>query len=141
MSKASKIATRILSIIAAVILLQTLYFKFSAHPESVYLFTQLGMEPWGRIGVGVFELITGILLLYPRTTNYGSLLGLGVIAGAIYFHLFVLGIVVQNDGGALFALALAVFVSCLAIVLINRKSILADLSKLLGKGQAATEAP
>lgn len=136
MSKASKIATRILSIIAAVILLQTLYFKFSAHPDSVFLFTELGMEPWGRIGVGVFELITGILLLYPKTSKYGAVLGAGVIAGAIYFHLFILGIVVNNDGGALFGMALAVFISSLSIIVIHRKSLLEDLGKILGRKNA-----
>ena len=62
----------ILRIIAAVILLQTLYFKFTGQPESVTLFTTLGMEPWGRIGTGIFELIGSILILIPRTTLPGA---------------------------------------------------------------------
>ena len=103
-------------IVAAVILLQTLYFKFTAAPESVYIFSLLGLEPWGRIGSGVAELIASVLLLVPRTTAVGALLALGIISGAIVSHLTVLGIVVMDDGGELFALAVAVFV-CSAVVL------------------------
>lgn len=119
----NKIISWILRIIPAIILLQTLYFKFSAAPESVYIFSTLGMEPAGRIGIGVAELITAILLLIPRTTGIGAVLGLGVISGAIFFHLTKLGIVVQDDGGLLFILALVVFLFCLILVWINRKDI------------------
>ena len=103
----------IVRIAAAVILLQTLYFKFSAHPQSVELFTKLGVEPWGRIGTGVMELITGILLLLPATAFIGSFLGLGIMYGAILSHLFVLGIESFGDGGTLFTLAIITFVCCL----------------------------
>ena len=102
----------ILRILSAVILLQTLFFKFSAAEESVYIFTKLGMEPWGRVGSGVIELIASILLLIPRTTAIGAVLGLSVISGAIFFHLTRLGIVVKDDHGQLFAYALLVFFSC-----------------------------
>ena len=112
----------ILKILAAVILLQTLYFKFTAKPESVELFTILGMEPWGRIGTGVAELIASILILIPRTTLLGALMGLGLMAGAIFFHLTKLGV---NFGGDvfLFMYALIVFVCCLALIIIYRKNI------------------
>jgi putative oxidoreductase len=119
---------KIAAIIAAIILLQTLYFKFTAQPESVYIFTQLGLEPYGRIGSGIFELITGILLLLPKTRIYGSVLGLGVISGALLSHLFVLGFEVQNDDGALFYLALTVFSCCLFILISERKTAI-ELSK------------
>src|ERR1700735_3354134 len=82
----------IFRLLAALIMLQTLWFKFSADPQSVHLFTILGMEPWGRIGIGVLELIASGLILYPRTTGYGAVLGLGLMAGAIFFHLTKLGI-------------------------------------------------
>ena len=82
----------IVRLAAAIILLQTLYFKFTAHPQSVELFTKLGVEPWGRIGTGVMELITGILLLLPATAFIGCFLGLGIMSGAILSHLLVLGI-------------------------------------------------
>jgi hypothetical protein len=113
----------VLALIAAIILLQTLYFKFTAHPDSVFIFSELGMEPYGRIGIGVIELITAILLLLPRTRAYGAVLGVGVISGALFFHLTQLGINVNGDGGKLFGLALATFVSCAALVLIERKKL------------------
>ena len=116
------IFTWVLRLLAAVILLQTLYFKFTAKPESVELFTILGMEPWGRIGTGVAELIASILILIPRTTLLGALMGLGLMAGAIFFHLTKLGV---NFGGdaVLFIYAVIVFVCCLGLIIIYRKNI------------------
>lgn len=108
------------SILAAIILLQTLYFKFTGAPESVYIFEQLEAEPYGRIGLGVVELITAGLLIVKRTSFLGGLLGLGIISGAILSHLFVLGIEVQNDGGTLFILALTVFILCLITVILQK---------------------
>jgi hypothetical protein len=112
-----------LQLIVAGILLQTLFFKFTAAAESVYIFSTLGAEPWGRIGSGVVELIAALLLLYPATITLGALLSLGVISGAIVSHLTVLGIEVQGDGGLLFVLALAVFVSSAAILVLRRGDI------------------
>ena len=106
----------IIKIIAVVILLQTLYFKFSAAPESVYIFTKLGVEPFGRIGSGVIELLASVLILIPRTTIIGALLGFGTMFGAIISHLFILGIVVQNDGGQLFMLAVITLVCCALLI-------------------------
>jgi uncharacterized membrane protein YphA (DoxX/SURF4 family) len=111
----------ILQIIAAVILLQTLFFKFTAAPESVYIFKTLGLEPWGRIGTGIVELIASVLLLTPRTVTIGAIIALGVMSGAIFSHLTKLGIVVMNDGGLLFGLALTVF-GCCAMVLFMRRT-------------------
>jgi len=119
----SVISIWVLRLLAAVILLQTLYFKFSAAPESIYIFSKLGMEPWGRIGTGILELIAGILLLIPGTTVFGALLAIGLMTGAIFFHLTKLGISVQNDGGQLFIYALFVFVSCIALVIIHRNDL------------------
>jgi len=119
----SAIGIWVLPLLAAVILLQTLYFKFSAAPESIYIFSKLGMEPWGRIGTGILELIAGILLLIPGTTVFGALLAIGLMTGAIFFHLTKLGISVQNDGGQLFIYALFVFVSCIALVIIHRNDL------------------
>jgi hypothetical protein len=112
-----------LQLIVAGILLQTLFFKFTGAAESVYIFSTLGAEPWGRIGSGVVELIAALLLLYPATITIGALLALGVITGAIVSHLTVLGIEVQGDGGLLFFLALAVFVSSAAILFLRRGEI------------------
>ena len=112
-----------LQLIVAGILLQTLFFKFTGAAESVYIFSTLGAEPWGRIGSGVIELIAALLLLYPATITLGAILALGVIAGAIVSHLTVLGIEIQGDGGLLFFLALAVFVSSAAILFLRRGEI------------------
>lgn len=110
-------------IVAAAILAQTLYFKFTGAPESVYIFSTLGMEPWGRIGTGVLELVTAILLLIPATAALGALLALGLMAGAIFFHLVKLGISVQGDGGLLFGLALIVFACAATVALLRRTQI------------------
>ncbi len=123
MSSTSKYLSMAVRIIAAIILLQTLYFKFTGAEESIYIFTKVGMEPWGRIGSGIAELIASILLLIPRSIWLGALMSLGVISGAIFFHLTILGIEVQGDGGYLFILALVVFI-CSAIALwIHRREI------------------
>ncbi len=124
------IGTWALRIIAALILLQTLFFKFSAAEESVYIFSTLGMEPWGRIGSGILELIASILILYPRTTFIGAALGAGLMSGAIFFHLTKLGLVVKNDGGQLFIYALLVFISCVLLLIIYRKQVV-DTIKLI----------
>ena len=113
----------ILKLVVAVILLQTLYFKFTAAPESVYIFETVGMEPWGRISSGMIELLAVILLLIPRTTWLGALLALGSMAGAIFFHLTKLGIEVMDDGGLLFYLGCIVFISCLIILWYERRKI------------------
>ncbi|MAU17193.1 MAG: DoxX family protein [Muricauda sp.] len=112
-----------LRIVPAVILLQTLYFKFSAAPESVHIFETLGMEPWGRIGLGIVELIVAILILVPKTTWFGAIMGLGIMGGAIFFHLAKLGVVVQNDGGTLFILALTTFICCVVLIWLDRHKI------------------
>ncbi|MSU60020.1 MAG: DoxX family protein [Pedosphaera sp.] len=109
--------------IAAAILLQTLYFKFTGAPESVYIFTKVGMEPWGRYASGVAELFAAALLIFPRTSWAGALLAAGVMAGAIGSHLTKLGVVVQNDGGLLFALAVIVLTCALATIYIHRRQI------------------
>ena len=121
----STIGIWILRLLAAIILLQTLYFKFSAAPESIYIFSKIGMEPWGRIGSGIFELIAGILILIPATTVFGTLLAVALMSGAIFFHLTRLGISVQNDGGQLFIYALVVFVSSGVLAIIYRSDLLA----------------
>jgi uncharacterized membrane protein YphA (DoxX/SURF4 family) len=108
---------------AAIILLQTLYFKFTGAEESVYIFSTLGMEPYGRIGSGIVELIAAILILIPRTTLLGALMGAGVMLGAIFLHLFVLGIEVKNDGGELFILAIITFLCCIALIYWNKSKI------------------
>jgi putative oxidoreductase len=118
-------------LVAAAILFQTLFFKFTAAPESVHIFTTLGIERWGRIASGVAELVACVLLIVPRTGALGALLALGVMSGAILSHLTRLGIVVLDDGGLLFALALVVF-ACSATVLGLERASLPVVGALLG---------
>lgn len=111
----------ILRLTTAVILLQTLYFKFTGAEESVYIFWALGIEPYDRIGSGIAELFAAILILIPRTTLLGALMGVRVMLGAIFLHLFVLGIEVKNDGGELFVLAIITFLCCIALIYWNKR--------------------
>jgi len=137
-----KIASWIFRIIAAVILLQTLYFKFTAHPQSVKLFTAIGeyigwsgANPYMRIGTGVFELIAGILLLMPSSAFLGAFLGLGVISGALATHLLIPTVGIYFDGDAgLFTLAVVVFVSCLIVLFLEKEKGMELYHKFFKKG-------
>jgi len=119
-----KLVNWIIKLVPVTIMLQTLYFKFSAAPESVYIFSKIGMEPYGRIGIGILELIASILIMIPKTTFYGALLGLGLMLGAIEFHITDLGINVQNDGGKLFYLAVTTAAFCGVLLVIKRRQFL-----------------
>ena len=125
LTKRQNILSWFLQIVVAVILLQTLFFKFTGAEESVYIFTKLGAEPWGRIGSGIVELLASILLLTPRTIWLGALLSLGTISGAIMSHLTKLGIKLTpvGDNGELFALAIVVFVCSAAVLWIRRRQL------------------
>jgi len=118
----------ILRLIPAVILLQTLYFKFTGHPQSVKLFTQIGMEPYGRIGTGVVELIAAVLILIPRFTGYGAILGLIMMTGAIYFHLTKIGIYFDGDP-VLFIYAVVTFVCCAILIFIYKDQLEKQLKR------------
>ena len=124
-SKAFMITSWVLRGVAAAILLQTLFFKFSGARESVYIFTTLGLEPWGRIGSGIVELIASVLLLMPRTVTWGAALSLAVISGAIVSHVTRLGIALPavGDNGELFALAVVVFLCSAALLVMHRSQL------------------
>lgn len=107
-------------IIPALILFQTLFFKFSGAPESVFIFEQVGMEPLGRYGSGVFELIAAILLILPKYSWLGASMSLVVLSGALFFHLTSLGIDVQNDGGQLFIYAVIGWITSLLTLLFHK---------------------
>ena len=121
LSKSQTALSWVLQLAAAGILLQTLFFKFTGAEESVYIFTALGAEPWGRIGSGIAELVTAVLLLVPATAPIGAAMALGVMGGALLSHVTVLGVEVMGDRGLLFGLALIVLV-CSAIVLAIRRA-------------------
>lgn len=130
LSKAQWTLSWLCRLVAAGILLQTLYFKFTGAEESVYIFTKVGMEPWGRFGSGVAELLAAGLLLTPRLAWAGAVLALGVMAGAILAHLTVLGVVVKDDGGLLFTLALVVVAGSLVTLWLHRRDF-SDFSRRL----------
>ncbi|MBY0455872.1 MAG: hypothetical protein K2V38_00895 [Gemmataceae bacterium] len=120
----------------AVILAQTLFFKFTYAPETAYIFDGRGGRPAATL-VGTLELVAAILLLIPRRAAVGAGLALGLIGGAIFTHITALGIEVKNpttgegDGGLLFALAVAVAVGSLVVLAVRRRQLpLAD--RLLG---------
>lgn len=126
-----KIIFNIARTIAALIMLQTLYFKFTAHPESVYIFEKIGMEPLGRLGVGVAELMASILYFVPGLSGLGAVIGTGLMAGAIGMHLTILGIDVQGDEGYLFYLACAVLFCSLVVLWFKKNELLLLFNKLL----------
>lgn len=117
-------------LVAALIMLQTLYFKFTAHPDSVYIFTRIGMEPWGRWVIGSAELVASILLFVPKLRWLGAVLGANLMIGALFFHVAILGIEVNNDGGTLFMLALATLICCSIELIINYRKIRLMLGSL-----------
>lgn len=123
----------LLRLLAAGILLQTLYFKFTGAPESVYIFSTLGVEPWGRLASGALELVAAILLLVPTTVAKGAVLSLGVISGALLAHIFVLGVEVQGDGGLLCLLAIVVFLCSAALAWMHRNELRAWMEMLRGR--------
>ena len=130
LSRAQSSVSWVLQLAVAGILLQTLFFKFTAAEESVYIFTSVGrfvgiggVEPWGRIGSGIVELAASILLLVPATASIGAVLTIGVMAGAIASHLLILGIAVKGDGGLLFALAVVACTGSLIVLALRRAQI------------------
>lgn len=123
----------LLRLVAAAIMLQTLFFKFTGAEESIYIFSQLGMEPWGRIGTGVLELIAALLILYPRTTFLGAILSAGLMTGAIGMHIAKLGIVVREDGGLLFIYALIVLICSVALLYFQRNELASFMKSLVKK--------
>lgn len=126
-----------LRLISAVIMLQTLFFKFTASPVSVHIFTSVGIEPWGRIGTGILELIASILLLIPRTTVLGAILGLGLMVGAMLTHFIFLGIAVvfegKSDNGQLFALAVITALCCAILIWLSKDKLIQYINSILKK--------
>ena len=120
MNKALFLSIRV---VIAIILLQTLRYKFTGHPDSIYIFTKIGLEPFGRFAIGVLELFAAILILVPRTIWIGGLLSIGIISGAIFLHLTQLGIEINNDGGGLFYMAISIFILSFLVFWNERKKI------------------
>lgn len=134
--KSKKTLSLLLRLVAAGIMLQTLYFKFTAQPESIYIFSRLGIEPWGRIGSGIAELIASVLLLWPATVVLGALLGAGIMLGAVAAHATLLGIEVMGDGGQLFIYALIILIACIGLMILHSRQLVAIKDRVLHKTAA-----
>jgi len=103
----------ILRFVAAYILITAAFMKFNGAEIDIKLFSHIGMEPHGRILIGILELAAAIFILIPQSTIYGAFLGLGVMTGAIIGHLTVIGL-----GGI--HMAIIVFVCCLILIYLRR---------------------
>lgn len=130
LSRPQNIVSWVFQVVVGVILLQTLFFKFTGAEESRYIFSEVGrfigvaaVEPWGRIGSGVIELVASVLLLMPSLAPLGAILTMGVMSGAIASHLLILGVEVKGDGGLLFALALIAFAGSLVVFVLRRSQV------------------
>ncbi|MFK5957053.1 MAG: DoxX family protein [Planctomycetota bacterium] len=122
----SKTQTRISFIaqgIVAVILGQTLFFKLSGAEEAVAIFSKLGVEPYGRIGLGVLELFNVVLILLPRSAAFGGTMTVGLMLGAVGSHLGPLGINVNGDGGQLFAMAVVALLAGATVAWLRREQL------------------
>ncbi len=122
----------IIRVVASLIMLQTLYYKFSGSTESVYIFSQMNMEPWGRYATGIAELVASLLILYKPTTVIGSFFAVGIMSGALLSHAFVLGIEVMGDHGLLFLYALIVWVAAILLLWIEREKLFSMIRKISG---------
>lgn len=120
MSNRARLISWAAQLVAAVILGQTLFFKFSGAPESIFIFSSVGIEPWGRYATALTELVAVVMLLTPRTAALGALLAIAVMVGALGSHLLFLGIEVQGDGGTLFVLALVVTAAASVVLWLRR---------------------
>ncbi|MGH7702496.1 MAG: DoxX family protein [Gemmatimonadales bacterium] len=118
--RTTTILSWVAQLIAAAILATAGGAKLAGAADPVALFTLLGVEPWGRLLLGTFEVLTTLLLLWPRTAALGGLLGAGLMLGAIGTHLFKIGITYGGDP-SLFILACVVLIACLATVWLRRR--------------------
>lgn len=123
LSRGQAIASWVCRLVAAAIMIETLFFKFTGAPESVYIFSKMNLEAWWRFGQGIWELVAAILLLLPRTVWAGGLLTLGAIGAAIVSHITVLGIAILGDGGLLFGMACTAFLSGIVVTFLHRREI------------------
>ena len=130
-----------LSLYIAFVFVQSLFYKFSGSAESIYIFSTLRewsgiglFEPLGRWAIGSAELVASILLFVPRARIIGAGIALGIISGAIFFHLFTpLGVEILGDGGLLFAMACGVWLSSAVILWLNRREVITLLNALKSK--------
>jgi hypothetical protein len=123
LSPRQRIASWVCQLVAASIMIETLFFKFSAAPESVYIFRKMGTEPWWRWGQGIWELLASICLLIRPLRWLGGILTTGSMLAAILSHLTWLGFSVMGDHGLLFGMAIITFTCGFTVMILHRHSI------------------
>jgi hypothetical protein len=123
LTRAQLTVSWICCLIAAGIMIETLFFKFTGAQESIYIFKKMGTEPWWRWGQGIWELLASICLLTRRYKWAGGILGTGAMLAAILSHMTWLGYSIQGDHGLLFGMAVVSFLSCATVMFLHRHEI------------------
>jgi len=123
LSRRARTVSWICAGIAAAIMVETLFFKFTAAPESVYIFKRMGTEPWMRWVQGLWELLASICLLWPRMKWAGGILTTSAMLAAILSHMTWLGYSIQGDHGLLFGMALVTFTCGVTVMWMYRHHI------------------
>ncbi len=121
MNNSSKAISWIAQIIAAVIMGQTLFYKFTGHPQTLEIFQEELNMPNGHYIIGALELLACILLILPQSVVYGAILGAGLMTGAIIAHITKLGW--EGERGALGLYAVLTLTSCLVVLIVRRRQI------------------
>jgi uncharacterized membrane protein YphA (DoxX/SURF4 family) len=116
-----KILRLVSTLLVVLIVGQTLFFKFTAAPESVEIFTRLGLEPHGRIGIGIAELVAIVLLLVPRAAVFGAALAAALMAGALFAHATRLGF--AGDMGVLAGMGAVALAASLVLLWTRRREL------------------
>jgi putative oxidoreductase len=123
LTRKQHVITWICSLVAAGIMIETVFFKFTAAPESVYIFSKMGTEPWMRWVQGIWELLASIGLLWPRLRWAGGILTTGAMLAAILSHMTWLGYSIQGDAGLLFGMAIVTFTCGVTVMWTHRHHI------------------
>ena len=118
-----RVVSWVCQLVAAGIMIETLFFKFTAAPESVYIFKRMGTEPWWRWGQGIWELLASICLLVVPLRWAGGVLTTGAMLAAILSHMTWLGFSIQGDHGLLFGMAMVTFICGFTVMILHRHSI------------------
>lgn len=102
-------------ILAFAILVYNAYLKLNSNSGAIQLFSGLGLEPYGRFAIGLFELTAALLLLYPGTVKYGAVLGFILMTGVIFIHITKIGIAL-NGNYSFFFMGVIAFFCCTGLI-------------------------
>lgn len=119
LNKAEKLISIVFQIIAALILANAAFGKFSGNEMSVHVFHELNILET-RIVIGIIEVLAALLLL-SKIPQYGALLGFGTMLGALIAHVSILGMEIHGDGGQMVMMMAVVLLSSIIVMWINRR--------------------